>query len=202
VEQSATPFLKRVAKFILLAIFLMAVWLPAAISGFGKWKPGYTLFAQMYAMAPGIVGDYLRIAFYKLTLSKCCLSSRISFGSFFAHPEAELGPHVYIGSNCVLGKTVIGERTQIASGVQILSGGHQHSRNDVGQIRGSTEGVFVPVIIGADCWIGAASVVMTNVEEGATIGAGSVVTRPIPPRSVAVGNPARVIQSAIDPVGH
>jgi maltose O-acetyltransferase len=39
---------------------------------------------------------------------------------------------------------------------------------------------------------------MADIGEGTTIGAGSVVTRPIPPRSVAVGNPAKVIKSTVE----
>jgi len=39
---------------------------------------------------------------------------------------------------------------------------------------------------------------MAEIGEGTTIGAGSVVTRPIPPRSVAVGSPAKVIKSATE----
>ena len=52
----------------------------------------------------------------------------------------------------------------------------------------------VPTKIGNDVWIGANSVVLAGVEigHGAVIGAGSVVTRSIPPYAVAYGNPARV----------
>jgi acetyltransferase-like isoleucine patch superfamily enzyme len=149
-------------------------------------------------MAPGILGDYLRIAFYKLTLAECSLSSRVSFGSFFAHREASLGANAYIGSYCIVGRAAIGERAQIASGVQILSGSRQHVRNEVGGISGSEQGIFSTVAIGAHCWIGAAAVVMADVGEGATVGAGSVVTRPIPARSVAAGNPARAIRNPAD----
>ncbi len=187
---------KRLAKQILLGVFLLAVILPAALSAFGRWKNLYTFFAHSYALVPGILGDYLRIAFYKFTLAECSLSSRISFGTFFAHSDAKLGSNVYIGSYCVLGKSVIGERTQIASGVQVLSGRRQHSRNEEGEIQGAHEGLFDTVTIGSDCWIGAAAIVMADVGAATTIGAGSVVSRPIPPRSVAVGNPARVIRSA------
>jgi virginiamycin A acetyltransferase len=175
---------------------LAAAFLPAAAAGFGRWKAPYTFFAQAFSLVPGLPGDYLRMAFYTLTLAECAFSSRVSFGSFFAHPEARLGPNVYIGSFCVIGMAVIGARSQIASGVQILSGARQHARSPDGRISGAEEGAFTPVRIGADCWIGAGAIVMADVGEGCTIGAGSVVSRSIPERSTAVGSPARVVQTA------
>jgi maltose O-acetyltransferase len=53
------------------------------------------------------------------------------------------------------------------------------------------------VHIGSDCWFGANVVVCpgVNIGEGCVIGAGSVVTRDIPPMSFAAGNPCRVIRS-------
>jgi acetyltransferase-like isoleucine patch superfamily enzyme len=170
--------------------------LPAAIlSLFGRVEPLYLIFAHCYAMLPGLPGDYLRIAFYRLTLQECSLASRVSFGAFFAHREATVAPGVYIGPYCVLGRVMIGERTQIASGVQVLSGRHQHVRDAAGRISGSLQGDFTQVVIGADCWIGAATVVMADVGARCTVGAGSVVSRPIPSDSVAVGSPARVIRN-------
>lgn len=46
-------------------------------------------------------------------------------------------------------------------------------------------------MIGADCWIGDAAVIMADIGDGATVGAGSVVTRSVPPATVVAGNPAR-----------
>jgi len=186
---------KRWIKAIAHGFFLLAALPAAALAGFGRWEMAYSVFAHLFALAPGVPGDYLRIAFYKLTLAECFLSSRIEFGSFFAHPQARVGAHVYIGSYCILGNTVIGERTQIASGVQILSGRHQHIRDEAGRISGAEDGVFIPVTIGNDCWIGAAAIVMADVGEGSTVGAGSVVSRAIPRGAVAVGSPAKVIGS-------
>lgn len=53
-----------------------------------------------------------------------------------------------------------------------------------------------PVRIGNDCWFGANVVVCPGVTigDGCVIGAGSVVTRDIPPLSFAAGNPCRVIR--------
>jgi acetyltransferase-like isoleucine patch superfamily enzyme len=95
-----------------------------------------------------------------------------------------------------LGACHIGDRTQIASHVQILSGAQQHGRDSQGRILGSDSARFQPVTIAEDCWLGAAAIVMADVGAGTTIGAGAVVTKPVPARVVAVGNPARVIKEA------
>lgn len=186
--------MKKFIKRIVQGISLVCVFPLALLSAFGRVEPLYLLGAQFFALFPGLPGDYLRIAYCRLTLEECSLDSRMQFGSFFAHPQAKVAQGVYIGSFCVLGYTSIGERTQIASGVQIVSGRHQHGRNAEGQILGAEVGPFQSISIGADCWIGAAAIVMADVGSGTTIGAGSVVAKPVPPRTVAVGNPARVIK--------
>jgi acetyltransferase-like isoleucine patch superfamily enzyme len=55
--------------------------------------------------------------------------------------------------------------------------------------------VAQPVTIGERVWIGARVLILKGVTIGddAIIGAGAVVTRDVPPRAVAVGNPARVL---------
>ena len=186
--------MKRIAQGISVAV----AFFPALLAGFGRLEAVFTIFAHVYALAPGILGDYLRIGWYKLTLEECALDSRIQFGSFFAHPQARVGHGVYIGPYCVLGKAAIGDRTQIASGVQILSGRRQHQREGDGRIRGADHTGFFTVNIGSDCWIGAAAIVMADVGAGSTIGAGSVVVKPIPEGSVAVGSPARVVETATE----
>ena len=186
--------MKTVLKRSLHFLFLMLALPLAIIAGFGAFRGGFHFSAHACASAPGIVGDYLRIAFYKLTLKQCSLDSRISFGSFFAHPGAVIGEGVYIGAYCVLGLCSIGDRTQIASHVQVLSGRRQHNRDASGKISGADQGEFSQIDIGADCWIGASAVVMAPIGAGTTIGAGSVVVKPIEGGVVAVGNPARVLQ--------
>lgn len=187
--------LNNALKRVLHAAFLVLAFPMALLSLFGRLAEAYRCFAQFCALVPGLPGDYLRIAYYKLTLAECSIDSRIQFGSFFAHPQARIGRSVYIGGYCVLGRITIGDRTQIASQVQILSGKRQHARDRDGQMLGSDRGVFEHIAIGVDCWIGAAAIVMADVGDGSTIGAGSVVLDPIPPGSVAVGNPARIVKT-------
>jgi virginiamycin A acetyltransferase len=181
-----------VAKAVANGIALLLVLPFAVVAGFGRWSFPFRTFGQLLSLLPGLPGDYLRVAYYVLTLRRCSLHCRVSFGSFFAHSSSIVKSGVYIGVYCIIGSCEIGERTQIASQVQILSGRHQHARGADERIRGSNEQDFRTVTIGADCWIGASAIIMADVGSGTTIGAGSVVTRTIPSNVVAVGNPARV----------
>ena len=53
-----------------------------------------------------------------------------------------------------------------------------------------------PVVIGDDVWLGRRAIILPGVciGNGSIIGAGAVVTKDIPPFSVAVGVPAKVIK--------
>jgi virginiamycin A acetyltransferase len=187
--------MKVIAKRCVQAIFLCLAMPAALLAGFGRVSFGFEFFAQALALVPGVIGDFLRVAYYKLTLTACPLDWRIQFGSFFAHPQATVGRHVYIGSYCVLGLVDIGDRTHIATAVQVLSGSRQHVRDGSGMID-LEHGTLARVTIGADCWLGAGTLVMASIGERSTIGAGSVVVHVIPAGSIAVGAPARVVGRA------
>lgn len=184
--------MKRILKSFARGLSLAGVFPLAALTGFGRLSILFQMFAHVMALLPGLPGDYMRCAYYRLTLEGCARSVCISFGSFFARRSVVLGEGVYIGAYCVLGSCTIGDRTQIASHVQILSGARQHRRTTNGRLTGAECGEFESINIGADCWLGASAIVMADVAAGSTIGAGSVVTRPIPAGVVACGSPARV----------
>ena len=52
-----------------------------------------------------------------------------------------------------------------------------------------------PLVIGQDAWIGARAIIVgdASIGDGAIVGAGAVVTAPVPPHMTVVGNPARVV---------
>jgi len=82
----------------------------------------------------------------------------------------------------------------VSSHVSIINGGAQHGieRLDI-PIR-EQPGTWTRVTVGRDTWIGEHATVMADVGKHCIIGAGSVVTKPIPDYAIAVGNPARVIR--------
>jgi virginiamycin A acetyltransferase len=185
---------KRVLKGFAHSACLLLMFPFGLLSGFGRFRAPFTFCAHACAQMPGLPGDYVRAAFYRLTLEDCPAGSRICFGTFFSSPEVRLDHNVYIGAYCVIGSAQIGARTQIASSVHIVSGRHYHPRDSQGQILGSEHGAVRRIAIGSDCWIGEAAIVMADVGSGSTVGAGSVVTKDIPSKVVAVGNPARVLK--------
>jgi acetyltransferase-like isoleucine patch superfamily enzyme len=151
--------------------------------------------SQQLSRIPGFCGDYLRGQFYRLTLSAYGRDVQIAFGTLFSTPMASIGDDVYVGSNCMVGNVTIGRDVLLGSNVHLLSGQAQHGIDDLTrpirlQARHSTQ-----ISIGDDSWIGNAAVVMANVGRQCVIGAGSVVVSDIPDRSIAAGNPARVLRS-------
>ena len=53
------------------------------------------------------------------------------------------------------------------------------------------------VRIGAGTWIGSGAIVMADVGKNSVVGAGSVVSKPLPDNVVAAGAPARIIRERI-----
>ena len=106
-------------------------------------------------------------------------------------------------------KLIIGKFCAIAQGVEFMMNGCNHCMNGASTypfyifkgwdykswsqqkltIKGDT-------VIGNDVWIGQKAVILPGVKigDGAIIGAYAVVAKDVPPYSIAVGNPARVVK--------
>lgn len=136
------------------------------------------------------------------------------------HPERiELGTNVYVGHNAILkgyfdetmcigdhtwigqqaflhsaGGIDIGARVGIGPSVRIITSTHREAGRAIPILDSPIE--TAPVVLEDDCDLGVGAIVMPGVRigRGAQIGAGAVVTEDIPPYSVALGVPARVVR--------
>jgi acetyltransferase-like isoleucine patch superfamily enzyme len=119
-------------------------------------------------------------------------------------PSIRIGDNVSISYDCHIGAinlVDIGDNVLIASKVYIAD----HSHGDVDlqslNIPPKSRSLFSkgPVIIEECVWIGEAVTILPNVRIGrnSVIGANAVVTKDIPPFSVAVGNPAKIIKTVL-----
>jgi acetyltransferase-like isoleucine patch superfamily enzyme len=149
---------------------------------------------QAVSLLPGLVGDYIRREFYRMTLDACAVDCQIVFGTLFASRAARIGPRAYIGSYCMIGDADVGADVLLGSNVHLLSGRAQHGIERVDVPIGRQPRRFEMIHVGADTWIGNGSIVMADIGTKCVIGAGSVVIEPIPDYAIAAGNPARVLK--------
>lgn len=114
----------------------------------------------------------------------CDFGTQISIGDDFTgnfnltildEAPVTIGDHVFIGPNV---------------GIYTVTHALLPDQRNAGVMRS------LPVTIGDNVWIGGNTVVMQGVTigSGSVIGAGSVVTRDVPPGVIAFGNPCRVIR--------
>ena len=179
-----------VAVLVVLPAYLIYVAL-CLVFGASRAFPGWS---QAFSLMPGTCGVYLRRAFYRFALSRCGTGSWIGFGTVFSHRTAAVGRSVYAGVYCCLGDVALEDDVLLGSHVSIMNGSAQHgiARLDI-PIR-EQPGVWPRVTIGRDTWVGDRAVVMADVGAHCVIGAGSVVTKPIPDYAIAVGVPAKVVR--------
>lgn len=123
--------------------------------------------------------------------------------------KIEIGKRVVIRPGCMLfGLTVdpletsiiIEDDVMLGAGVHIYVNNHKFDRTDIPLI---DQGYYPDkaVILKKGCWIGANAILLPGVTvgENAVVGAGAVVTKSVPDRVVAAGNPAKIIKVILDP---
>jgi acetyltransferase-like isoleucine patch superfamily enzyme len=90
----------------------------------------------------------------------------------------------------------IEDDVMLGSGVHIYVNDHRFTEEGV-PIIAQGHSPAAAVVLKRGCWVGANAVLLPGVSigENAVIGAGSVVTRDAPPRTVSVGSPARVVKT-------
>jgi acetyltransferase-like isoleucine patch superfamily enzyme len=138
----------------------------------------------------------------------------------FSPETIEIGDNVYFGHNTQIkghpaGKMKIGNNCWIGPNCFIQSPGHIEIGNHVGiganviiitsqHDLASTEKILInkplkleKVIIKDNVDIGAGAIILPGVEigQGSMVGAGSIVTKDVPPGTIVVGNPAKVLRS-------
>lgn len=114
-------------------------------------------------------------------------------------PHIKIGTRTYIGEynniRAAGGRISIGNNCLISQHITMVTTNHLIRKNTpINEQSWSTDKIDIK--IGNDVWIGANSVILpgVNINDGAVIGAGSIVTKDVPKNAIVLGNPARIIK--------
>jgi maltose O-acetyltransferase len=120
--------------------------------------------------------------------------------------HTSIGRDTFINVNFMLiddAPVVIGQRCLFGPAVQLITAKHplrasdrRTPDQDVAAGSAVWRTMSAPITVGNDVWLGSGVIVLPGVTIGdrCTVGAGSVVTDDIPPDSVALGAPAKVVR--------
>ena len=124
------------------------------------------------------------------------------FGCDIFTPSIKIGDNVSIGSYChitAINSIVIGNGVLTGRWVTITDNSHGDTDSDslnTSPVKRPLKSKG-PVIIEDNVWIGDKATILPGVTigKGSVIGTNAVVTKDVPPYSIAVGNPIRIINS-------
>ena len=154
--------------------------------------------AEFARIAPDVkLGRDVKIYAF-VNLYGCEIGDETKIGTFVEIQKgARIGRRVKVSSHSFICEGVtIEDEVFIGHGVMFINDKYPRAATSAGQLQTEADWVCVPTLIGRGASIGSNVTILCGVTvgEGALIGAGSVVTHDVPPRSIVAGNPARVIR--------
>lgn len=154
------------------------------------------------------IGDHVKISDHATLIARgpggikigdhVWINDRVYLDTETENGYITVGDNSYIGTGTTLFGHVgleIGEYCLLAQNITITP--YSHIFEDPQKLICQQGGHTRKVTIGRDCYIGMNACVLysADIGEGSVVGSGSVVVKTLPPYSVAVGNPARVLRS-------
>jgi acetyltransferase-like isoleucine patch superfamily enzyme len=143
------------------------------------------------------LGNNVKLAKF-INLYGCSVSDNTKIGTF-----VEIQKKARIGKNCKIQShtficegVVIEDNVFIGHGVIFINDRYPRAVNNKGVLQTEDDWDVKTTLVKKNASIGSGATILCNVTigENAIVGAGSVVTRDVPPNSIVAGNPSRVIR--------
>jgi UDP-2-acetamido-3-amino-2,3-dideoxy-glucuronate N-acetyltransferase len=157
---------------------------------------------RFQAIAPDVkLGKDVTI-FDFVNLYGCEIGDETRIGTFVEIQRgAKIGRRVKISSHTFICEGVeVEDHVFIGHGVTFINDRYPRAVNDRGELQTSDDWKTVATIVRRGASIGSGSTILCGVQIGehAVVGAGSVVTRDVPPGVIVAGNPARLLRKVDD----
>ncbi len=150
-------------------------------------------------IAPDVkLGRNVRLAAF-VNLYGCEIGDDVKIGTFVEIQKgAKVGNRCKVSSHTFICEGVtLEDEVFVGHNVTFTNDRFPRSTNGTGQLQTDADWTCIPTLVkkGASIGSGATLLCGITIGENAMIGAGSVVTRDVPPDTIVAGNPARVIKS-------
>lgn len=151
------------------------------------------------SIAPDVkLGKGVRLSQF-INLYGCEIGEETKIGAFVEIQKvASVGRRCKISSHTFICEGVtIEDNVFIGHGVTFINDSYPRATTEDGNLQTERDWRVEKTLVKRGASIGSGSTILSNVVigENAIVGAGSVVTRDVPPNTIVVGNPARVIRS-------
>ena len=153
---------------------------------------------EFQSIAPDVkLGKNVKIHNF-VNLYGCEVDDNTKIGCFVEiQKNARVGKHCKISSHTFICEGVIIEdNVFIGHNVTFINDKYPRSTNNNGELQTEEDWKVDPIIIKKGASIGSGATILCNITigENAIVGAGSVVTKDVPPNTIVVGNPARIFR--------
>jgi acetyltransferase-like isoleucine patch superfamily enzyme len=180
----------------------MKSWLEAGRNTDEESSATIVLAADYVRIAPDVrLGTNVRI-FGFVNLYGCSIGDNSKIGTFVEiQKNAAIGANVKVSSHTFICEGVtIEDDVFIGHNVSFINDKYPRSTTGNGQLQSECDWQVVKTIVRRGASIGTSSTILCGIiiGEEAIVGAGSVVTHDVAPRTVVVGNPARLIRGLED----
>ncbi len=143
------------------------------------------------------LGENVKLSNF-VNLYGCSVGDNTKIGAF-----VEIQKNANVGKNCKIQShtficegVTIEDNVFVGHGVIFINDTYPRATNAEGKLQTEADWKVEPTLVKKGASIGSKSTILSNVTifENAIVGAGSVVTKDVPPNAIVAGNPAKIIR--------